>query len=144
MIGRFLFIITVLFIVSAASLGIRRALQPPVMLMIVPGATQIEVLQPSTRDRVIMYHLPGPAYAWRAMVERDLATSGWARPVWWRPRMRSAFKKLYVSSPWFGTIWDSVELDGDPNVARISVRRRIEFPWRWKRWLLYVSQHIAA
>jgi hypothetical protein len=51
---------------------------------------------------------------------------------------------LHVSSFWFGAIWDAVELDGEPNVARISVRRWIEFPCWWNYWLLYVAQNIAA
>ena len=139
---RFLFIITVLFIVSAASLGIRRALQPPVTSMIVPGATQIAVLQPSMGEQVTIYHAPGPAYAWRAMVERDLATHGWVPPSWWMPGMHSRFQYVYLSSPWFGEIWDVVELDSEPNVARISVRRWIELPWRWQRWWPYMSQYM--
>ena len=30
---------------------------------------------------------------------------------------------LFCASFWFGAIWDSVELDGEPHTARISVRR---------------------
>jgi hypothetical protein len=144
MIRRFLFIINVLLLVSAASLGIRGALQPPVTAMIMPGATQIEVLQPRMSERVIIYHLPGSPYAWRTMVEHTLATQGWARPIWWRTDMPAPSTFQHVSSFWFGSIWDSVELDGEPNVARIRVRRWIEFPWRWKRWVRYVSQSIAT
>ena len=58
-IRRFLFIITVLCIVSAASLGIRRALQPPVTPMIVPGAMQVEAVQPCVGERTIAYHALG-------------------------------------------------------------------------------------
>jgi predicted ester cyclase len=112
--------------------------------MIVPGATQIEAVQPRMGERIITYHAPGSAYAWRAMVEGDLAAHGWARPLWWRPDMSSKNTYLHVSSFWFGAIWDAVELDGEPNIARISVRRWFELPWRWNRWLMYVSQHIAA
>ena len=143
-IRRLLFIITALLIISATSLGIRSALHPPVTSMIVPGATQIEVRQPSMGEQVISYHAPGPAYAWRATVEGDIARHGWERTNWWLPGMHSTFQYVYVSSPWFGAIWDAVELGGEPNIARISVRRWIELPWRWQRWLLYVPQNIVA
>ena len=103
---------------------------------------QIEVLQPSMGESVISYHAPGPAYAWRATVERDLATYGWERPSWWRPNMPATNTYLHVSSFWFGAIWDAVELDGEPNIARISVRRWIEFPWQWQRWWPDVSQYL--
>jgi hypothetical protein len=106
MIHRILFIITVLLLVSAASLGIRGALHPSVTYLIVPGATQIEVLQPSVSEQVIMYHLPGPAYAWRATAEHDLATHGWARPIWWRTDTPATNTYHHVSSFWFGSIWD--------------------------------------
>jgi hypothetical protein len=109
-----------------------------------PGATQIEVLQPRMSERMIIYDLPGPPYAWRTMVERDLATHGWARPIWWRTDMPATFTYQRVSSFWFGSIWDSVELNGEPNSALISVRRWFELPWRWKGWLLYLSQSMAA
>ena len=112
--------------------------------MIVSGATQIEVVQPSMWERVISYHLPGPAYGWRATVERDLATHGWAQPIWWRPDMPATNTYVHVSSFWFGSIWDAVELEGEPNLARISVRRWIELPWQWSHWLRYVLQSIAA
>jgi hypothetical protein len=74
-------------------------------------------------EQVIIYHAPGPAYAWRATVERDLAAHGWAPAVWWRTDLPATFNYLHVSSCGFGAIWDTVELDGEPNVARISVRR---------------------
>ena len=141
-IRRVLFSITALLLVSAASLGMRSALHPPVTSMLVPGATQIEVVQPRMWEQVICYHAPGPAYAWVATVERDLATRGWVPPIWWMPGMPSTFQYVYRSSPWFGEVWDVVELDGDPNVARSSVRRWFEFPWRWNRWWLYVSQYM--
>ena len=134
-IRRFLFIITAVLLVSAASLGIRNALHPPVTPMIVPGAMQIEAVQSRMGERIITYHAPGSAYAWRATVARDLATHGWARPIRWSMDTAAANTYLHESSFWFGAIWDAVELDGEPNVARISVRRWFEFPWRWKRWL---------
>jgi hypothetical protein len=137
-------IIITLVLLSAAGLGMRTVLQPPMTRMIAPGATQIEVLQPSISARIMTYHAPGPAYAWRAAVERDLVTHGWARPLWWRPDMPVTFSYFHVSSFWFGSIWNEVELEGEPNVARISVRRSFELPWRWRRWWLYVSQNIAA
>ena len=58
--------------------------------------------------------------------------------------MHSTFQYVYLSSPWFGEIWDVVELEGEPNVARISVRRWIELPWQWQRWWPDVFQNIAT
>ena len=136
--------IAALLLLSVAGLGIRSALHPPVAGMLAPGATHIAVVQPHMGERIITYDAPGPPYAWRATVGRDLATHGWVPPIWWRPNMPATNTYLHVSSFWFGAIWDAVELDGEPNVARISVRRWIELPWRWKRWWLYVSQNIAV
>jgi hypothetical protein len=142
---RYLFVLmTLLVFFGAVRLGMRTALQPSTTLIIAPGATDIRLIQRRMGEQVIIYQAPGPAYAWRATVERDLAAHGWVPAVWWRTDLPSTFNYLHVSSFWFGAIWDTVELDGEPNVARISVRHWIEVPWRWKRWLLYVSQSIAA
>jgi hypothetical protein len=136
--------IAALLFLSVAGLGIWSALHPPLGHMFAPGATQIEVLQPSMRERIITYDAPGPAYAWRSTVGHELATHGWARPIWWQPHMSDTDTYLHVSSSWFGSIWDSVELNGEANVARISVRRWFELPWRWSRWFRDVLQNIAT
>jgi hypothetical protein len=137
-------IIITLALLSAAGLGMRTVLHPPFAHMFAPGATQIEMLQPRMSARIIIYHAAGPAYAWRATVARDLTAHGWARPLWWRPNMSDTNTYLHVSSFWFGSLWDSAELNGEPDVARISVRRWFELPWRWSRWLQEVWQNTAT
>src|SRR4051812_19160062 len=123
MIHRFLFIITALLIVSAASLGIRSALHPSVTYMIVPGATDIEVLQANTWEQVITYRVPGPAYAWREIVARDLVAQGWEPPAYTMPDFTTIPSYTRISSFWFGANLDRADVDGAPNTARIRVRR---------------------
>jgi hypothetical protein len=137
-------VIITLVLLSAAGLGMRTVLQPPLTHMIAPGATQIEMLQPHMSARIIIYRAAGPAYAWRATVERNLTTHGWARPIWWREDLPATNTYLHVTSFWFGSIWDAVELDGEPSIARISVRRWIELRWRWSRWLQDMLQNTAT
>jgi hypothetical protein len=125
---RYLFVPIALFVcLGAIGLGIRSALQPPAAFMIVPGATHIEVLQPRMGERIITYHTFGPAYAWRATVERDLASHGWTLPAQWRADMPS-FSYTRISLFWFGAILDRADLDGAPNTARIRARRWVTFP----------------
>jgi hypothetical protein len=125
---RFLFIITALLMVSAADLGIWSALHPPASFMIVPGAMQIEVVQASTWERVMSYQVPGPAYAWREIVARDLVAQGWEPPAWWAPYVTGIPSYIRISSFWFGAILDRADVDGAPNTARISVRRWVKLP----------------
>jgi len=128
MIHRLLFIITTLLIVSAASLGIRSGLHLSVTYMIVPGATDIEMLQANTWERVITYRAPGPAYAWRAIVARDLVAQGWEPPAYTMPDFTTIPSYTRISSFWFGAILDRADVDGAPNTARIRVRRWVMLP----------------
>lgn len=128
MIRRFHFIVTALLIVSAASLGIRSALHPSVKSMIVPGATDVEVVQASTWERVITYRAPGSAYAWRVIVARDLVAHGWEPPAYTLPDLTTIPSYTRISSFWFGAILDRADVDGAPNTARISVRRWVRLP----------------
>ena len=125
---RLLFIITTLLMVSAAGLGVRRALHAPTSFMIVPGAMQIEVLQASTWERVITYQAPGPAYAWREIVARDLVVQGWEPRAWWAPYVTDIPSYTRISSFWFGAILDRADVDGAPNTARLRVRRWVKLP----------------
>ena len=78
-------------------------------------------------EQVVTYRAPGSAYAWREIVTRSLKMHGWIRPSWWLPYMGpdSYFRK---SPLWFGTILEAAELEGESNIVRITVRRRIELP----------------
>jgi hypothetical protein len=53
-------------LLSASALGMRRALQPLVALLIVPGATDTRMLYPRPGEQVLTYRAAGDAYAWRA------------------------------------------------------------------------------
>jgi hypothetical protein len=125
---RNLAILAMLLILGGVGAGVWRALHPPVGVFLVPGATSIQVIDMGAGAQFITYHAPGRAYAWRAAVERSLVQRGWVNPPWWRPGLPD-LSYAYRSDFGLGALWSQAELRGEPNVARITVRRWIELPW---------------
>jgi hypothetical protein len=107
--------------------GAWSAFQAPESLLIVPGAADIQVLRPGIGEQVIIYRAPGPAYAWRLRVAGELAAHGWSVPAGWRGDMPT-FNYSHISSFWFGMILEQADLDGEPNIARITVSRWVKLP----------------
>jgi hypothetical protein len=112
------------------------ALQPPLELLIVPGATNVEVITTGWGQRQITYHAPGRRYAWYYATAHRLDAQGWAALDPWRPAGTGSvytpivplrFQQLYV------LIQDQVVLipnERSPNLARIEMRRSIGLRWQ--------------
>ena len=64
----------------SVGLGIWYALRPPVTVLIVPDATELEVIGVGLGEQLISYRAPGTPYAWREILHRNLATRGGCRP----------------------------------------------------------------
>jgi hypothetical protein len=62
---------------------------------------------------------------------RNLAADGWSAPVDDRVRLRVTPDIHWRIWPfWFVYIKEQVALQGDPDFARITVRREVIIPWR--------------
>jgi hypothetical protein len=100
-------------------------------LLIVPGATNVQIITTGWGQRQITYRAPGPPYAWYYATAHRLDTRGWTALDPWRPAGTGSvytpivplrFQQLYV------LIQDQVVLLPDeraPSIARIQVRRSI-------------------
>ena len=107
------------------------ALQPPLESLIVPGATDVQVIATGWSEWQITYHAPGPPYTWYYATAHRLDAQGWTALDPWRPTGTGSvytsivplrFQQLYL------LIQDQVVLIPDawsPNLARIQVRRWI-------------------
>lgn len=104
------------------------ALRTPPAVLVAPGALDINVRQISISEQLVAYRSPGPPYAWRVAVASDLQRAGWVNPLWWRTDM-PVLSYTKLSSWWFGTLWTQADLRGEPNGARIIVRRWLEVRW---------------
>jgi hypothetical protein len=127
---RKLTILATLLVLGGVGAGVWYTLHPPVGLFLVPGATDIQVSDMGAGAQLITYRAPGAAYAWRAVVERNLVQHSWVNPPWWHPGLPE-LSYTYRSEFGFGTLWSEVELRGDPHIAQIIVRRWVEAPLWW-------------
>jgi len=111
----------------SVGLGIWYMLRPPVNVLIVPAATEVEVIRIGFGEQLITYQAPGAPYAWKTIIGRNLLAHGWTDPIWWRSDMpvRSYW---HMSRFWFGTVWDQADIWGESGVSKITTRRWIEFP----------------
>lgn len=128
-------VLVALVLLGGVALGVRRALQPPIDLLIVPDAVGILLQSEREGTQILRYYAPGAAYAWRATVEHRLVTHQWSLPGYWYPSTRS--KPIYRAEIVFGlgTYVRQVELAGEPNVAQITIRRWVVLPL-WMEHLL--------
>jgi hypothetical protein len=128
--------IAALLALCAAGRATWAALQPPLELLIVPGARDVQVIAIGWSEWQITYRAPGPRYAWYYATAQSLDAQGWTALEPWRPGWAGSayapivplrFQQLYV------LIQDQVVLipnERSPNVARIEVRRSIALRWR--------------
>jgi hypothetical protein len=126
---RILTILATLLVLGVGA-GVWYALHPPVEVFLVPGATDIQVSDMGAGAQLITYRAPGTAYAWRAVVERNLMQHSWVNPPWWHPGLPD-LSYIHWSEFGLGTLWSEVELRGDPHIAQIIVRRWVEAPLWW-------------
>jgi hypothetical protein len=105
-------------------------LHPPLHVFIVPGATEIQIRADGFGEQQLTYRSSGAPYAWYFTVARNLARDGWSAPIDNRLGIRATPETHWRISPvWFGYIKEEVMLQGDPNIARILLRRTIIIPW---------------
>jgi len=118
-----------LIVVGAIGAGIRHALQPPLALFIVPGATDIQVVEREPGLRLITYQAPGQRCDWYATVTRTLAAHHWQ--AWWSgadgtsvpeqaPGTRADPPRIsytHIIAFRLGYLWDQAVLDPDPRAA---------------------------
>ena len=108
------------------------ALRPPVARYVVPGARGVRVRDAGAGERYITYDAPGDRYAWYFAVASDLERSGWIPPDKWGPKEQiNTYRRVRpIWGGYGGYLWEQVELRGEPNQARIALRRWFTFPWR--------------
>jgi hypothetical protein len=124
--------LVVLLVINAVGAALWSVLYPPVAPFLAAEASNLRVQDLGVGQRLISYHAPGAPYAWRSSVALGLERNGWSIPRWRDPAMpRQSYLRL--SRRWFGTLWEQADLEGEPNSARILVRRRIEMGWHWRR-----------
>jgi hypothetical protein len=112
----------------AGTQGAGRSLQSR---LIAPGASDVQVRSAGLGEQRISYHAPGAAYGWFFTATRNLAADGWTPPVDTRSRIRTAPVVYWrITRLWFVYISERVALQGEPNDARISIRREIIIPQR--------------
>jgi hypothetical protein len=100
-------------------------------LLIVPGATDIQVRSFGLGQQQITYRTSGSPYGWYFTIVRNLAADGWSAPVDNRVRLQTAPDIHWRIRPfWFVYLKERVALQGDPDVARITVSREVIIPWR--------------
>jgi hypothetical protein len=116
----------------ACGAGFWLAARPPVAQYVVPGAADVQVSEAGAGERVISYAAPGERYAWYFVVASGLEVSGWIPPDKWGPADQiNTYRRVRpLWGGYAGYVWEQVDLDGGPNVARIRVRRWVTFPWR--------------
>ena len=114
------------------------ALQPPLESLIVPGASNVQVIATGWGAWQIAYRAPGRPYTWYYATAHRLEAQGWTALDPWRPDAAGTgsvytpivplrFQQLYV------LIQDQVVLLPDersPNIAHIQMRRSIMLRWR--------------
>jgi hypothetical protein len=112
-------------------------LRPPVGVFLAPGAAEIQVTNLRMGEQHISYRCPGPPYAWYWATIRMIEAQRWARrtplvrPDLAGPRYNPVIP-LWFERVSFGFLVEEVMLDpdqGDPNLARIHVYRRIALPF---------------
>ena len=100
-------------------------------LFIVPNAIDIHVQSFGFGEQQIIYRTSDSPYRWYFTVVRNLAADGWSAPIDDRVRLQTTPDIHWRIRPfWFIYIKEQVALQGDPNVARITVSREVIIPWR--------------
>ena len=118
-----------LLIVSSAGVWMLAYSRPD--LLIVSNATDIQVQSFGFGEQQITYRTSGLPYGWYFTVVRNLAADGWSAPIDDRVRLQTTPDIHWRIRPfWFVYIKEQVALQGDPDIARITVSREVIIPWR--------------
>ena len=126
-----------LFVLGAACQATRVALQPPLELLVIPGAADVQATATGWEAWQIAYRAPGPPYAWYYALAQRLEMRGWTALDSWHPgKTDSVYNPiipLRFQRVYFGFVEDEIVLVPDdrwPKVARITVRRWLLLHWR--------------
>jgi hypothetical protein len=100
---------------------------PPAGHLITPGASDIQIREVGLGQRTITYQATGGRYEWYFAVAGQLESSDWIPPDKWGPASQiNTYTR--VRPLWIGFLWEQVELHGEPNHARITMRRWVTIP----------------
>lgn len=120
-----------LALLIAGCAGAWRLARPPLDLLIASGAAEVQVQPYGFGEQRITYRAPGAPYAWYFRVARNLAADGWSAPIDNRIGIRNTPEIHWrISQLWFVYLKEEVALQGDANLARITLYREIIIPWR--------------
>jgi hypothetical protein len=103
------------------------AARPPTEGFILPGAQNVHIQELGIGQRSISYDISGERYSWYFTIATRLERQGWLQPDKWGPATQIN-TYTNIESFWLGFMWEQVELHGEPNHARITLRRWITFP----------------
>lgn len=111
--------------------GVWKSTHTQLDMFIVPHATDIQIQSFGFGEQQIIYRTSSSPYEWYFTVVRNLAAAGWSAPIDDRVRLQTIPDIHWRIWPlWFVYIKERVALQGDPNVARITISREIIIPWR--------------
>lgn len=133
MIRRFtLLLLPLLALGMSCAAGLWLVARPPVAPYVVPGATGLRVRDVAPGERLISYDAPGQRYDWYFAVSGGLERARWIPPDKWgaASQINTYTRVSPILGGYAGHVWEQVELHGEPNHARITVRRWVTFPWR--------------
>jgi hypothetical protein len=120
-----------LALVVAGCIGAWELTRAQMSLLIVPGATDIQIQSSGFAEEQITYRTSGRPYGWYYTVVRNLAAEGWSAPIDDRVRLQTTPDIHWRIKPfWLVYIKEQVGLQGDPDFARITIRREVIIPWR--------------
>lgn len=120
--------LAVLLILTASAAGGWLALAPGAARFVVPGASDVHIrsLAPGTHE--ITFRVGQANKEWTSLLDRQLRGQGWLPPDYSGARAQFTIYS-YVNHYWFGSIWEQADLQGDPQHARIVVRRWLRLGW---------------
>jgi hypothetical protein len=115
-------------------------LPPRRHVVLVPGATDIQVVTSGWGQWQISYGAPDPLDAWYFTLARRLEAEHWTLQNRWRPDgpapTYDPIVPLRFEHGYAGVLWDEVVLVPDRGAsqrATITLHRRISIPW-WRFW----------
>lgn len=128
--NRMLAVVALLLLLSAGAAGVWAAAQPPVGLLLVPGASDVRITRLGWNEWQISYRVPGAA-PWPSTVGRQLQAAGWAIE---RPAKYGALSRTYnhATGLGIGELWEWAYLTVDPvhpDLVRMMLRRSVHLPW---------------
>jgi hypothetical protein len=132
---RILAVLTLLLSGAIVGSGSWMLFHPFVTPLLVPGATDIQVVSTGVWEWRITYDASGPPYAWYFTLSRMIEGQGWTARRPWQPDGSTMFDPVWPRRfEWVYTrlLWDEVVLIPDQNHsqrATIRLRRSIHIPW---------------